>query len=168
VIEQSAEDLWALHTQGFYALDPTNLTLDAAGHAVMGAGISAVVRRRWPDAPARLGGWIAAYTSPGAKPGRALSAPECTGRLVFLDRTARLIYLPTKYNWRDKADLSLIRRSLSELASMLQAHPELRVALPRLGAGLGGLDWTTQVEPVLQAELDRPEFATRVVLAAPR
>ena len=168
MIEQSVKDLWSLHAQGFYALDPTNLTLDAAGHAVMGAGISAVVRARWPEAPVRLGSWIAAYTSPGATPGRSLKAAECLGRLVFLDRAARLVYLPTKYYWRDGADLTLIKRGLAELAALLRAHSELRVALPRLGAGLGGLDWEGVVEPVVVAALDRPEFAGRVLLAAPR
>lgn len=168
MIATSPLDLWSLHQAGFYACDPTNLTLDAAGRAVMGAGISRVVRERWPGAPERLGRWISAYSAPGVKPGQAARPDECTGRLVFLDRTARLVYLPTKYNWRERADLALIKRGLGELAALLRAHPDLRVALPRLGSGLGGLTWEDEVCPLLMAALDHPDISPRVVLATPR
>jgi hypothetical protein len=168
MIATSPQDLWSLHRAGFYVCDPTNLTLDAAGRAVMGAGISRVVRERWPGAPERLGRWISTYSAPGVKPGQAARPDECTGRLVFLDRGARLVYLPTKYHWRERADLALIERGLGELAALLRAHPDLRVALPRLGSGLGGLDWEGEVRPLLTVALDHPDISPRVVLATPR
>jgi O-acetyl-ADP-ribose deacetylase (regulator of RNase III) len=166
---ESFADLWSLHAQGWYLVDPTNLTLNATGAAVMGAGISRAVAERYPQVPAELGRWISTYTAGAAEPicGRALSVAEVKGHLVFLDRAHRIVYLPTKYDWRASADLALIDRALGEVSTLLRAHHELTLALPRIGAGLGGRDWADEILPLVRRHLETPEFAERVLLVRP-
>jgi hypothetical protein len=159
-------DLWVLHGQGYYLVDPTNLTLDNRGANVMGGGISLQVKQRYPDAPKFYGDLIRTQTCPGAKPGSALRPQDCTGPLVFLDETRRLIYFPTKYDWHYRSSLSLIEKGLGQLVAILNAKPELKIALPPLGAGLGGLDWQREVWPLLNKILDCPELVERIVVCS--
>jgi len=172
MIAERRANLWTLYAQGWYVLDPINLTLDKSGSAVMGGGISRQVKDRFPSAPAELGAWISRYcvanSSTGTRiSGRALRSGEVVGRVVFLDRKRRLVYLATKYDWRAPASPSLIERGLSELAGLLRAHGEVSLVLPRLGAGLGGLDWAKDVLPLVERHLDRPGLSERILLVRP-
>lgn len=161
------EDLWALHDLGWYVVDPTNLTLDAKGRNVMGAGISRQVAERYPETPDLYGQAIVRKIAPGRQiaPGRALGPIDCVGRVVMVDHDHRIVFLPTKYHWRRPSVISLLDRGLQELAGIMREHREMRVAMPRIGAGLGGLDWPRQVLPLIEGHLG--EFADRVTLVDP-
>jgi O-acetyl-ADP-ribose deacetylase (regulator of RNase III) len=162
----TSEDLWVLHDRGWYIVDPTNLTLDSAGRNVMGAGISRQVAQRYSDAPARYGRAIVAQTAGGkAFSGRSLAPTECVGPLVIVDDERRIIFLPTKYDWRRPSILALIERAIHELATIMDSRIALRVALPRIGAGLGGLDWDRVVLPLVVKYLDG--FGSQLILVDP-
>lgn len=60
-----------------------------------------------------------------------------------------LVSFPTKNDWRDDSDLDLIDRSAYELLQLWALYNWDIVVLPRVGCGLGNLDWNKQVKPVL-------------------
>lgn len=152
----SSRDLWELYDEGLYLVDPTNLTLDAQGRNVMGAGISLAVARRYPAVPAELGRRIVVETANDRMTRTAsiaLRPSDCTGPVTLIDHERRLVFLPTKYDWRWPSDLALIERALRELAAILETRSAMRVALPQIGAGRGGRDWLTEVLPIVERVL---------------
>ena len=72
-----------------------------------------------------------------------------------------LICVPVKYNWRNKANLELIRHGAKQLQHYVYNHAKVLgwklVFVPRLGCGNGQLSWK-EVEPILEEELTAPEF----------
>lgn len=140
-------DIWQvaeLHN-GFVVVT-TNLVLKHNGDAVMGAGIAKEAATRYPALPIALGGHIKRW---GEKP---LLFPE-----------GNVICLPTKTDWKQKSDIDLIERGCKELlwiAYLLERSGlgKRSIYLPRLGCGLGGLNWERQVRPVVDAHLVGDQF----------
>lgn len=54
-----------------------------------------------------------------------------------------IINFPTKNHWRGKSQMEYIETGLQDLISVIQEHQIRSIAIPPLGAGLGGLDWQT-------------------------
>lgn len=52
-----------------------------------------------------------------------------------------IVNFPTKYHWMDPSRLDYISNGLHTLADWLRQQPTLSIALPKLGCGLGGLEW---------------------------
>lgn len=80
----------------------------------------------------------------------------------------RIVCFPTKYEWALPASLSLIEANAEILKRIWSPRPTFPEAggtlyLPRLGCGLGGLDWT-DVKPVLEKHLGE----TFVVVTEPK
>jgi hypothetical protein len=126
-------DIWAFWQAGHFVGVTTNGMLNTKGELIMGRGIALQAKRRLPFLPLVLGDQVRRH-----------------GNQVFISLTARIVAIPTKHDWRDPADLELIRTSALSLSRLLEA-PEfapLNVYLPRLGCGNGGLDWDT-VRPIL-------------------
>ena len=65
----------------------------------------------------------------------------------------KLITLPVKHNWREKADLRLIEESCGSLVHHVDNLHLLEVYMVRPGCGNGGLDWK-DVKPILEKYLD--------------
>ena len=49
--------------------------------------------------------------------------------------------LGTQKNWRTKAEIEFIRMSLENMMLQAENKKVKAIALPAIGAGLGGLDW---------------------------
>ena len=74
------------------------------------------------------------------------------------------IFFATKYHWRDNSDIELIENGLLQLKNdienrfLLSNHyPEnnpLIIAFPKIGCGLGNLDWN-EVKPLIIKCLDK-------------
>jgi len=76
-----------------------------------------------------------------------------------------IINFPTKRHWRDKSKIEDIESGLAALAREVRERGIPSVAIPRLGCGLGGLDWR-MVRPLIEAAFaSQPKV--RVVLYAP-
>lgn len=137
-------DLWRLadaDDQSFVVV-PTNCCIKQDGTAVMGAGVAKDAAKRFPELPRLLG--------------NALKMEECGPQIhEFLE--LGVICLPTKNDWRDPSDLTLIRSGLRQLAEH-SALFEQNYYMPMLGCGLGGLDWKTDVRPIIVAELPSDNF----------
>ena len=52
-----------------------------------------------------------------------------------------IVNFPTKKHWRNKSDLEFIKIGLEELKVAINDFNIKSIALPKLGCGLGGLDW---------------------------
>ena len=63
-----------------------------------------------------------------------------------------IINLPTKDHWRDPSKVEYIHDGLHALAAALKENHITSVAVPPLGAGLGGLPWAT-VCPLIKAHM---------------
>lgn len=69
-----------------------------------------------------------------------------------------ILTLPTKYDWRDKSDLNLIRQSLFEIKLLVHLAGIRYCYLTCPGCANGGLDWTTQVEPICREVLTEDKY----------
>jgi hypothetical protein len=71
--------------------------------------------------------------------------------------------LGTQASWRTQAKLEYIRSSVEKMLALAQADGVDRIALPAIGAGLGGLEWD-EVKAVLDAAAAKnPEVDLYVV-----
>lgn len=94
---------------------------------VMGAGLAAQFKARWPM---MFMDYLAFCRQGRLAPG-VLHVWTGEGRTI--------INLPTKRNWSDKSRLEDIEAGLDALVRWMQTRPPTSIAVPALGAGLGGL-----------------------------
>jgi O-acetyl-ADP-ribose deacetylase (regulator of RNase III) len=67
-----------------------------------------------------------------------------------------ILNFPTKTNWRLPSEYDYVDRGLVALREYVVAHRVPSLAVPALGCGNGGLDWTI-VMPMIEHELSRVE-----------
>jgi O-acetyl-ADP-ribose deacetylase (regulator of RNase III) len=115
----------------------------------MGAGIAIEFKRRWPR-------MFEEYAL------RCADKRFGMGDVFVWSEGEHTIYnLGTQAHWRKKAQIPALARSLAKMLE-LAAHAGIgRVGLPRIGAGLGGLDWA-RVKRVI-AEAGAKSTVTMVV-----
>ena len=63
-----------------------------------------------------------------------------------------IINFPTKRDWRARSRLADVEAGLSALVAEIERHRIHSIALPPLGCGLGGLEWT-EVKPRIHRTL---------------
>lgn len=120
----------------------TNGVVGKDGRAVMGAGIALEAKTRYPGIDEELGQHLRTHGNHVV----ALQTAAQQGGPV-------IIAFPTKNDWRNDADVTLITQSCRELRVLIDSMGLKNVVLPRPGVGHGRLDWETQVKPVLEREL---------------
>lgn len=137
-------DLWETECEA-RCITTNGITLHD-GTAVMGAGIARQAKERYPWLPRHLG----------------MLLRERGNHVYYLGKweKAKLITFPTKHDWRDPSDLSLIRQSCQELKAL---GIKGTVIMTRPGCGNGGLDWAA-VKPILEQELPEENY---VVISPP-
>jgi O-acetyl-ADP-ribose deacetylase (regulator of RNase III) len=77
-----------------------------------------------------------------------------------------LLFAATKGSWRLPSRLEWVERSLANVAVHVNIMGIKSVAVPALGCGLGGLDWT-DVRPLIMTAAERMR-CERVVVFAPQ
>ena len=111
---------------------------------VMGKGIALMFKEAFPDN-------FRAY-------GEAVKREEVRIGHVFvtenhaLDGPQWLINFPTKKHWRQPSRLEWIVTGLEDLRRVVEEKGIHSIALPPLGCGNGGLDWS-DIRPVIEREL---------------
>ncbi len=107
---------------------------------VMGAGLALEFKKRYPDN-------YRAYRS-ACQSGNLVVGRVFTYTLPKGPGTRYLINFPTKRNWRDNSRLDDIELGL--LALVMEAHrlDLVALAIPALGCGFGGLEWS-EVRPLI-------------------
>jgi O-acetyl-ADP-ribose deacetylase (regulator of RNase III) len=99
----------------------------------MGRGIALQFKRRWPE---NFTAYAAACRRHEVQPGRMLVFE--TGQLTL---PRYIINFPTKRHWRGKSRIEDIEAGLAALVGEVLERGIRSLAVPPLGAGLGGLDW---------------------------
>jgi hypothetical protein len=130
VIEYTG-DIWEYPSDWLCVTTNGNVRNDGA--AVMGRGIALEAKRRYPKLPHIL----AERILEGGNHVHPLGS--FGGKLIFS--------FPTKNDWRDRSNLTLIQMSVRELlyyhnsAKKLFGHDYPVVAMTRPGCGNGGMNW---------------------------
>ena len=112
---------------------------------VMGRGIALQFKRMFPE---NFKAYAAQCKRREMQPGR-----------VFVFDTEQavppryIINFPTKRHWRGKSRIEDIESGLASLAKEIRARDIRSIAIPPLGSGLGGLDWS-EVRVLIQAALE--------------
>jgi O-acetyl-ADP-ribose deacetylase (regulator of RNase III) len=121
---------------------------------VMGRGVALQFKNTFP---ANFKAYAAACKRGEVEPGRMLVFD--TGQLTL---PRYIINFPTKRHWRGKSRIEDIRAGLDALVEEVRSRDIRSIALPPLGAGLGGLDWS-QVRPLIQKAMARiPDVEVQV------
>jgi O-acetyl-ADP-ribose deacetylase (regulator of RNase III) len=111
---------------------------------IMGRGIALQFKNAFP---ANFEAYAAACVRRDVRPGR-----------VFVFETGLphnpkyIVNFPTKRHWRDQSRLEDIASGLQALAAEVLRRNIRSIAMPRLGSGLGGLDWD-DVRPLIEGAL---------------
>lgn len=127
---------------------------------VMGKGIALQFDREFPKNTVP---YKAACKAKTLRPGDVLSV---TLQLQLENQLPRYIFnFATKDNWRQPSRIEWIKRGLEILVKEVVATGVRSIAIPPLGCGAGGLQWS-QVEPLIRAAFE-PLEDVRVLLFAP-
>ena len=124
---------------------------------VSGAGLARQFAMRYPEND-RL--YRQACREGRVIPGRGIMTE--TG----LDSPRHIVNFPTKRHWSDESRLSDISLGLSNLHRELLRRGIRSIAIPALGAGLGGLDWG-EVREIVEREFG-DQSAIKVTVCNPR
>jgi O-acetyl-ADP-ribose deacetylase (regulator of RNase III) len=125
---------------------------------VMGRGIALQFAKVFPE---MLRAYEAACKRGEVEPGKVL-----TYDLSRLDQPHYVLNVPTKKHWRGQSRMEYIEAGLEALIEEVRRLGIKSVAVPPLGCGLGGLEWT-QVRPrIEQAFSELPDV--QVLLFEPR
>lgn len=123
--------------------DMFSVTVDARVNTVncqgvMGAGVALAFKSRYPE---MFKDYQAACRDGSVRPGRLHVWKNLAGDWV--------INFPTKRDWRAPSRYEDIYAGLQALRSYLRAQGAISVALPALGCGHGGLEWS-KVAPMIK------------------
>ncbi len=118
----------------------TNAIIKKDGKLVMGAGVAKDFKNKIPNIDVTLGKYVSLY-----------------GNRVFhilLKSGIHVFSFPTKHNWRNKSDLDLIEQSCIQLKELVTKFKiSGKIYLPAPGCSNGGLDWETEVKPIIEKYL---------------
>lgn len=156
-------DLFSISSKWDWICIPTNgNVMPRSGCAVMGRGMAFEARKRFPGIDKVLGALL-------AKSGNHVHS-------LGVYHEVNVFSFPTKDHWREKSSPRLIDQSCRELYTKwldnkgtstmrkLAGYQSIpTVFLPRVGCGLGKLDWDS-VKLILERHLVEDEF---VVVACP-
>lgn len=124
---------------------------------VMGKGIALQFRQAFPG---NYAVYRAACQHHEVKPGSVLVYP--TGRF---ENPHFIFNFPTKRHWKGKSKIEDIQSGLVDLVRVVREYRVQSLAVPPLGCGNGGLDWST-VRPLIERALGELH-EVRVLVFAP-
>lgn len=108
---------------------------------VMGKGIALQFKKLYPDMFARY----QKYCEAGLL---------TVGKLwLYKSDTKWVLNFPTKRNWRQRSRLSDIEAGLQKFVETYEQHGIQSISFPQLGVGNGGLDWDSEVKPLMEKYL---------------
>lgn len=111
---------------------------------VMGRGIALQFKKAFPE---NFKAYAAACKQELLQPGRMFVFE--TGQLT---NPRYIINFPTKRHWKGKSRIEDIDTGIAALATEIRSRNIRSIAIPPLGSGLGGLDWS-EVRPRIDAAL---------------
>lgn len=125
---------------------------------VMGKGIALQFKQAYPD---NFAYYARACKAQQIRPGHVLVFE--TGKLA---NPKYIINFPTKRHWKGKSRLEDIEAGLTDLVDTVKRLAIRSLAIPPLGCGLGGLDWSDVKRRLIRAF--EPLGDVRVLLFEPK
>ena len=113
---------------------------------IMGRGIALQFKKAFPE---NFRVYAGACKRGDVQPGRMF--PFKTGALT---NPRYIINFPTKRHWRGKSRIEDIEAGLEALVELIREFGIRSIALPPLGSGLGGLEWQSVRERIVEAMRD--------------
>lgn len=104
---------------------------------VMGKGLALAFKNKYP---AHFENYKRACQNGEMTTDKVLAYQEINGPMI--------ICLATKADWRDSSKIEYVSAGLDDLVNQIKALGIRSVAIPKLGCGLGGLDWN-KVRPLI-------------------
>lgn len=140
----------------------TNCSLDDQFNNMMGGGLAGAAANRWPLLPEIYGkllmvapdvpvilGWTCRHNSLlFCSSLKSLSADE------LINEPVAVVAFPTMHSIMEPASLDLVKRSATLLVELAFSHDWKKISIGRPGAGIGGLDWESQVKPAIEEIFD--------------
>ena len=124
---------------------------------VMGKGIAKEFKKRYPE-------MFEKYKKI-CKSGRFK-----TGELWLYnipDSNRRVLNFPTKRHWRGRSKVEYIESGLEKFVRTYEEKGIASISFPMLGSSNGGLDWETQVKPLMEKYLKDLPIEVRIHLYSP-
>jgi hypothetical protein len=135
VVERK-EDLWQeFGHAGHRIAISTNGFIKKNGEAVMGRGCAKQATLMFEGLAKRFGTYLKEH---GNVPGYLFVQGAVYGDPAW----DRLMILPVKHNWWEKADIHLVTTSILFLNGEACHNPDWTFHVPRLGCGNGKLNWS--------------------------
>ena len=122
---------------------------------VMGAGLALQFKKRYPE---NFHDYRKACLNGDVTPGRSF--------LHLTLPTKYIVNFPTKREWRDPSRLEDIESGLRDLREVITTLGLTSIAIPPLGAGLGGLNWK-DVKPLIESNLKNLKHVAITVYEPP-
>jgi O-acetyl-ADP-ribose deacetylase (regulator of RNase III) len=123
------------YTRGNLLDAPSEALVNAVNEiGVMGKGIALMFREAFPDNARE---YELAANAGNVRVGRVLAT-----RNSLLLGPRWIIHFPTKKHWRQPSKMEWVRTGLSDLVRVVHENGIRSIALPPLGCGNGGLDWS--------------------------
>ncbi|MFC3170427.1 type II toxin-antitoxin system antitoxin DNA ADP-ribosyl glycohydrolase DarG [Paracoccus fontiphilus] len=114
---------------------------------VMGKGVAHEFKVRWPD---NYKEYKTLCARKGLRPGQMFTFQNMH---MFGSTGPRyLVNFPTKDHWKAKSKISYVEDGLDALATEIERLGIKSIAMPPLGCGNGGLDWS-EVKPLIMQKL---------------
>jgi len=109
---------------------------------VMGKGLAAACSDRWP---AMFDAYRQRCLNGELKPGKLL---------LYKTDTVWILNFPTKINWKYPSKIEWIEAGLQSFVRNYERMGITSINIPPLGCANGGLDWVTEVEPLIRQYLE--------------
>lgn len=121
-------------------VNPVNLK------GVMGAGLAKEFKNRYPT-------MFEEYKE------KCINGELREGNLhLFKTNEHWILNFPTKNDYRDLSTIELIEKGLIDLRDNYKSMGIESITFPKIGSGLGGLDWQNQVLPMIHKRLDTTDL----------
>lgn len=111
---------------------------------VMGKGIALAFKKRYPDNMQQY--------ALACNQGRVVTGKMFVTETYELMGPRWIVNFPTKQHWRDKSQMQWVVDGLEDLRRFIVENDVRSIAIPALGAGLGGLAWV-DVKPRIGSAL---------------
>lgn len=118
---------------------------------VMGKGLALEFKNRYP---AMFQTYKKACDTKELRPGQPM--------LVY-GPDKSIVLFPTKYHWKERSKIIYIKDALEVVSCCYRSFGIKSIAFPKLGCGLGGLDWK-EVKPLMEQYLSKPDIDVEIYI----
>lgn len=130
--------------------DITTVTRGIVAHGVnclgaMGSGVALAIRKSWPIVFFEYVQYCDIFKGPARNLLGMVQTIDVGNEVIVANCFTQEIY---GNDGAVYADIRALEEALENVLAYAQ-HKNMPIYLPKIGCGLGGLDWDTQVEPIL-------------------